>query len=310
MLTIIAIVFSCIAALASAQTQSSAPITKRGLVEALRLKGLTEMELIQYVEKRGVDFQLQAGDEAELTQVGAGPRLIEVVRANYRAAPKNSEPSNRPTPAAAPQVPAGPPLSKAEILTLLQTGVPSERVEKIVEVRGVSFTPSPAIASEITGAGGGRSLLGAISQKAAIEQGGGESVKTPAPAPSPEVHSAAARLRQGSKVFVAPMEGNLHGFLSTEIVKQKIPVILVSEDKDAEFIITGASLPGDNKWYNSVFGGRDKNEGNVQIVSVSTKQVVWAGEAGDRSLFWGSLRRGGERKVADRIVSKMKKDLF
>ena len=59
-----------------------------------------------------------------------------------------------------------------------------------------------------------------------------------------------------------------------------------------------------------VLGGRDKNEGSVQIVSVSAKQVVWAGEAGDRSLLWGNLRRGGQRKVADRIVSKMKDELF
>jgi hypothetical protein len=38
--------------------------------------------------------------------------------------------------------------------------------------------------------------------------------------------------------------------------------------------------------------------------------MIWAGEAGDRSLWWGSLKRGGQRKVADRIVSKMKDDLF
>ncbi len=38
--------------------------------------------------------------------------------------------------------------------------------------------------------------------------------------------------------------------------------------------------------------------------------MVWAGEAGDRSMWYGSWKRGGERKIADRIVSKMKKDLF
>jgi len=106
------------------------------------------------------------------------------------------------------------------------------------------------------------------------------------------------------------MEGNLQGFLATEIVKKKVPVTLVTDENQAEFILTGASLAGDNKWYNTVFGGRDKNEGNVQMVSVAGKQVVWAGEAGDRSLWWGNLRRGGQRKVADRIVQKMKKELF
>ena len=46
------------------------------------------------------------------------------------------------------------------------------------------------------------------------------------------------------------------------------------------------------------------------MLSVKEKTLVWAGEAGDRSLWFGSLKRGGERKVADRIVSQMKKELF
>jgi hypothetical protein len=45
-------------------------------------------------------------------------------------------------------------------------------------------------------------------------------------------------------------------------------------------------------------------------VSVKEKQLVWAGEAGDRSMWWGGLKRGGQRKVADRIVNQLKKDLF
>jgi hypothetical protein len=114
----------------------------------------------------------------------------------------------------------------------------------------------------------------------------------------------------GSKIFIAPMEGNLHPFIAAEIVKKKLPVVVVTEEKDAEFILTGASIKGDDKWYHSVFGGKDKNEGSVQLISVKDKVMVWAGEAGDRSLWWGSLRRGGQRKVADRIVSKMKKEIF
>lgn len=114
----------------------------------------------------------------------------------------------------------------------------------------------------------------------------------------------------GSKIFIAPMEGNLHPFLAAEIVKKKVPVTVVTEEKDAEFILTGASIKGDDKWYHTVFGGKDKNEGSVQLISVAEKTMVWAGEAGDRSLWWGMLSRGGQRKVADRIISKMKKDLF
>ncbi len=122
--------------------------------------------------------------------------------------------------------------------------------------------------------------------------------------------SAQATVPNGSKVFIAPMDGNLHGFIAPEIIKKKVPLIVVTDEKEAEFILVGSSIKADDKWYHSVFGGKDKNEGNVQLISVKTKQMVWAAEAGDRSLWWGGLRRGGQRKVADRIVKQLKKDLF
>lgn len=118
------------------------------------------------------------------------------------------------------------------------------------------------------------------------------------------------KVPEGAKFFIAPMEGDLHPFIAAEIVKKKLPVVVVTEEKDADFILTGASIKGDDKWYHTVFGGKDKNEGSVQLISVKDKTMIWAGEAGDRSIWWGSLRRGGQRKVADRIVNKMKKDLF
>ena len=121
---------------------------------------------------------------------------------------------------------------------------------------------------------------------------------------------ASPRVPVGSKVFIAPMEGNLNGFIAPEIIKKKIPLVVVTDDKDAEYILTGASIKADDKWYHAVFGGKDKNEGNVQLISVKDKLMVWAGEAGDRSMWWGGLKRGGQRKVADRIVKQLKKDLF
>jgi hypothetical protein len=115
----------------------------------------------------------------------------------------------------------------------------------------------------------------------------------------------------GAKVFIAPMEGDLHPFIAAEIIKKKLPIVVVTDEKEAEYILAGASIKGDDKWYHSVFGsGKDKNEGSVQLLSVKEKTMIWAGEAGDRSLMWGSWSRGGQRKVADRIVNKMKKELF
>lgn len=115
----------------------------------------------------------------------------------------------------------------------------------------------------------------------------------------------------GSRIFVAPMEGKLEGFIAAELVKKKLPIVVVIDEKDADYIITGASIKGDDKWFHSVFGtGKDKNEANIQVVSVKERAIIWAGEAGDRSLWWGSMKRGGQRRVADRLVDKLKSDLF
>jgi len=140
-----AILMTCITLALGMQAPASKPISKRGLIEALRLKGLTEQELIQHVEKRGVDFQLTAQDQTEIKEAGAGPQLIQAVRANYRvkseAPPPPADTPKQPTPDPASHPPASEPskpapstrpLSKAEILTLLETGVPSDRVEKLV----------------------------------------------------------------------------------------------------------------------------------------------------------------------------------
>ncbi len=119
------------------------------------------------------------------------------------------------------------------------------------------------------------------------------------------------RIPDGSRIFIAEMEGNLHTYIASEIKKKKLPVVIVTDEKEADYVISGAALKGDNKWYHTVFGtGKDKNEGNIQVVSVKDRTVIWAGESGDRSLIWGRLARGGKSKVASRLVGKMKKELF
>lgn len=119
------------------------------------------------------------------------------------------------------------------------------------------------------------------------------------------------RIPDGSRIFISEMEGNLHSYIASEITKKKLPVIVVTDEKEADYVISGATLKGDNKWYHTVLGtGKDKNEGNIQVASVKERTVIWAGEAGDRSMLWGRFSRGGKSKVASRLVSKMKKELF
>ncbi|MGH9755140.1 MAG: hypothetical protein ACREA2_20370 [Blastocatellia bacterium] len=107
----------------------------------------------------------------------------------------------------------------------------------------------------------------------------------------------------GAKIFIEPMQGDLHPFIAAEIVKKKLPVVVVTEKKNAEYILAGTFIKGDDKWNRTAFGVTDKNQGSVQLLNVKDKTMVWAGGAGDRSLFLGGWSRGGQSKVADCIVT-------
>jgi hypothetical protein len=114
----------------------------------------------------------------------------------------------------------------------------------------------------------------------------------------------------GATIFIEPMQGDLHPFIAAEIVKKKLPVVIVTERKNAEYVLAGSFIKGDDKWNRSALGVTDKNQGSVQLLNVKDKTLVWAGEADDRSLFLGGWSRGGQSKVAGRIINKMKNDLF
>ena len=114
----------------------------------------------------------------------------------------------------------------------------------------------------------------------------------------------------GAKIFIEPMQGDLHPFIAAEIVKKKLPLVVVTEKKKADYILAGSFIKSDEKWHHTAFGVTDQNEGSVRLINVKKKTLVWAGGAGDRSLFLGGWSRGGQSKVAGRIVNKMKKDLF
>src|SRR5262245_39859240 len=104
----------------------------------------------------------------------------------------------------------------------------------------------------------------------------------------------------GAKIFIEPMQGDLHPLIAAEIVKKKLPFVIVMERKNADYILAGSFTKGDD----------NKNQGIVQLINVKDKTLVWAGEAGDRSMFFSGLSRGAQSKVADRIINKMTNDLF
>lgn len=137
-----------------------------------------------------------------------------------------------------------------------------------------------------------------------------EMINMSTPPPAPPAISASERASSpiGAKFYVAPMPEGFDGFISAEILKRRLPITVVADEHAADFIITGGTNKGVHKWYDTVFGSgyeRDRNQGNIRVIRIKDRTVVWAGEAGDRSLWFGAWKKGGQRKVADRIVGKM-----
>jgi hypothetical protein len=170
--------------------QAKQPYDKDKLLRVVQLNALPTSEVVQAIQQRGVDFQMTSETESQFRGAGARPEVIDAIRSNYRAAPSSpppsnpsSNPPNNPRPPS--NVPAGPPLAKNEIITLLQSGVATTKVEQFVEVRGVNFSITPQIAREIKAAGGNNALIGAITAKASEAPPSSSVPSRPASRPQP-----------------------------------------------------------------------------------------------------------------------------
>ena len=120
-----------------------------------------------------------------------------------------------------------------------------------------------------------------------------------------------ANLSGVRKVFIEKMDNNLDQYIRAEFTKQfKGKVVVVLDAKDADAIMagvgeeqkgTGAKITG------RYLGLHDVATGTISLLDKEGKTVLWSAEAGDRNLWLGAMARGGQRKVADRLVGKLKK---
>jgi len=121
----------------------------------------------------------------------------------------------------------------------------------------------------------------------------------------------AATLHSIRKIYIEKMPNDLDQYLRAEISKQfKGAVTVVLDKNDADGILagisdektgTGAQITG------RYLGLHDNATGTVSMLDKQGKTILWTDEAGDRSLMFGAMKRGGQRKVADRLISKLKK---
>ena len=118
-------------------------------------------------------------------------------------------------------------------------------------------------------------------------------------------------LKSVHRVFIEKMPNDLDQYLRAEIAKQfKGSLIVVLKKEDADGIITGVNEEQKGtaaKVTGRYLGLHDTVNGTISLLDKTESEILWSDEAGDRNLFFGIAHRGGERKVADRLIGKLKK---
>src|SRR5437764_8551997 len=84
--SILLCILSIALSLTGMQAPAAKPITKRGLLDAIKIGGLTTSELVRKVKERGVSFAVTPDVEEEFGRAGAPSEVIQAVRDNYHGA--------------------------------------------------------------------------------------------------------------------------------------------------------------------------------------------------------------------------------
>jgi hypothetical protein len=108
----------------------------------------------------------------------------------------------------------------------------------------------------------------------------------------------------GAKLYVAPMEWGLDKFVIAEIESQSLPVQLVTDPHQADFVMTSL--------YQKL-GSHMIAPGHyiqVKIDAADGGKTVWADEVNDFAVFFGRLRLHGPRRAAQSIVKKLRANLI
>lgn len=222
-------------------------------------------------------------------------------------------------------------LRNADILTMVKANLPSALIIEKINTSRCSFDTFPSVLAELKYRGVPDDVLmamvraphgaPAIAERNSVmseprSSDAKDQPKISTGEPVNNVGGVILRDRSESvynaRFYVVPMEEGFDGLIAALMIEKKLPITVVADENLADFIVVGGTNKGVHKWYDTVFTGyeRDRAQGNIRIIRVRDKTIVWAAQKGDRSLWWGPLKKGGKRKVAERLVNEMKGDLF
>ena len=108
---------------------------------------------------------------------------------------------------------------------------------------------------------------------------------------------AAMLLSNVRKIYIEKMPDNLDQYLASAIShKFHGTVTVVLQRNEADAIMKGVNI-----------GAQTTTQATVQLVDPAGRQILWSGTAGDRSWATLQMKHGGQEKVADNLISSLKK---
>jgi len=205
------------------------------------------------------------------------------------------------------------PISYKGLLDSLKThGLSNAEIGQIVKSRGVDFELTAEMEAELKGAGADADLIATVRANyrgvPAADKGQPPATPPPAAAPpaatqppqqsKPDVPAnapAITSIRDVKKLYIEKMPNDLDEYIKAEISRQ-MPgrLVMVLHQEDADAVMKGVAT---------------NRNGNVTITDLRGTTELWAGEAGDKGIYLTKIH-GGEKKVAERLVSNLKRALM
>jgi serine/threonine-protein kinase len=132
-------------------------------------------------------------------------------------------------------------------------------------------------------------------------------------APVQPQRAGAATLQDVRTLFIEPMANDLNVYIAGEIQHQlggRIQVVSSAERADA--IMAGTTTQragGVTRVPGRVIGVQTDADASVVVTDRSGMRVLWRDEAASRSVLMGVVRKGGPHKLAEHLVSDLKRVL-
>ncbi len=117
--------------------------------------------------------------------------------------------------------------------------------------------------------------------------------------------SPAVQIPSGSKVFIAPMPNDFDTYLKAALDKKKVPLVVVADKAQAQFVISGASESQKASAAKIIIMGNwhSVEDASIQVANLATGEVVFAYSVHEQSSTHG--RQSAAESCAKHLKEKM-----